>query len=197
MTELTPTQAWAWLRRQDNAEELLAVLDNYIVQTKKGTQAVVVPRDYANLEPLIALFGKADALEAYLDALQVMYKFLKTKEAHEIYRKVLTRASQTQRRKRLLQMVRLLEKQRGCKWTSGERAMIQQRLSEVMKLKRQAAVAAHRKATKSGALSQEQIEDIHETYYRWVQGNLDNGIIALAETPEETADLLRRLTGGV
>ena len=132
MKQPTPQQAKTWLLRQHNVEALARALDEYVLLHHKRQGIILLPEDHQPLLPLIQVYTKDGSQSDYVDFVKSLRDSAPSSGMQRLYRTVMTRQSQRDRRVILDGIRDLLKEEALAGLGYGEVQLFQARLAAVV-----------------------------------------------------------------
>lgn len=169
----------ATVLRLDRPEEVLRLADEYLQDMERKGDRFILPKDHIIVKPV---------LEYYHGDLKGWVKFVKSvrdrlpvdgrkfhEGVHDIYRTVLIRLTQVERRARLDAAVTMAVKKKLIENTYDEKMRYSRRCTQAWKLRKDNLLTQHAKQTKKGVLSVEEREELLVDFWNNIAAEIDNG----------------------
>lgn len=153
----------------------IRLLDMYVEQYRKYPSAFVLPREHYVLEPLVAVFVRnPEQLVPYIKVIRdTLPKGEQAFEVNGLYRTILTRYVQQERRERMARALDKAEDLFGKFESSEERSQYENKLYALWATRRKELLAKGAKTT--GRLSVQERADVLELFWKEIDKEIDEG----------------------
>lgn len=160
--------------------EWLRIADDYLELYSRNPTSFRLPKDHLRLKPLIENYAYDPAgfvefcLRVRNDCVGESYK-----RVHEVYRRVMGREVQKQRRARLTTGVSLIEQELERRFTQNQKVYVAAWLEQYWGKERLDRLDESRRMTTGSRLSTDVRSDICNAFWAEVDANLKNGIVPI------------------